>query len=66
VVCLAYERDYLDKNPHTWIQKQREEHPDDIDLFSFEEMLAFMAALPDPKWVRFYTVAFGTGLRPSE
>lgn len=25
-----------------------------------------MAALPDPKWVRFYTVAFGTGLRPSE
>jgi integrase len=25
-----------------------------------------MATLPDPKWVRFYTVAFGTGLRPSE
>jgi len=29
-------------------------------------MLAFLAALADPKWVRFYTVAFGTGLRPSE
>jgi integrase len=29
-------------------------------------MLAFLAALPAPKWVRFYTVAFGTGLRPSE
>ena len=63
---LAYERDYLAKNPHSWIQKRREENPDDIDPFSFEEMLAFMAALPDPKWMRFYTVAFGTGLRPSE
>lgn len=63
---LAYERDYLAKNPHSWIQKRREENPDDIDPFSFEEMLAFMAALPDPKWVRFYTVAFGTGLWPSE
>jgi integrase len=63
---LAYERDYLDKNPHDWIQKRREEHPDDIDPFSFEEMLALLAALPAPRWVWFYTVAFGTGLRPSE
>jgi hypothetical protein len=29
-------------------------------------MMAFLAALPDPKWMRFYTVAFGTELRPSE
>lgn len=63
---LAYERDYLDKNPHNWIQKRREGNPDDIDPFSFEEMLAFMEALLDTKWVRFYAVAFGTGLRPSE
>ena len=63
---LAYERDYLEKNPHNWIVKRREENPDDIDPFSFDEMLAFLAVLPDPKWVRFYTVAFGTGLRPSE
>lgn len=63
---LAYERDYLDKNPHGWIQKRRVENPDDIDPLSFEEMLAFLAALPEPKWVRFYTVGFGTGLRPSE
>ena len=63
---LAYERDYLEKNPHSWIQKRRVESPDDIDPFSFDEMLAFLAALPDPKWVRFYTVAFGTGVRTSE
>src|SRR5262249_17246299 len=63
---LAYEREYLARNPHTWIVKRREAHPDDIDPFSFAEMLAFLAALPEPKWVRFYTVAFGTGLRPSE
>jgi integrase len=63
---LAYERDYLGKNPHSWIQKRRVESPDDIDPFSFDEMLAFLAVLPDPKWVRFYTVAFGTGLRTSE
>jgi integrase len=29
-------------------------------------MMTFMAALPDAKWVGYYTVAFGTGLRPSE
>jgi len=63
---LAYEREYLARNPHTWIVKRREAHPDDIDPFSFAKMLAFLAALPEPKWVRFYTVAFGTGLRPSE
>jgi len=63
---LAYQREYLDKNPHEWVQKRRAEHPDDIDPFSFDEMMIFMAALPDAKWVRYYTIAFGTGLRPSE
>jgi integrase len=63
---LAYERDYMEKNPHSWIQKRRVESPDDIDPLSFEEMLAFLAALPDDTWRRFYTVAFGTGLRTSE
>src|SRR5215470_17501121 len=66
LLALAYEREYLARNPHTWIVKRREAHPDDIDPFSFAKMLAFLAALPEPKWVRFYTVAFGTGLRPSE
>lgn len=63
---LAHQREYLDKNPHEWVQKRRTEHPDDIDPFSFDEMMVLMAALPNAKWVRYYTVAFGTGLRPSE
>jgi integrase len=62
---LAFEREYLAKNPHHWIQKRREV-PDEIDPFSFEEVQQFLQALPELKWVRFYTVAFGTGLRPSE
>ena len=57
---------YVHKNPHEWVQKRRAEHPDDIDPFSFDEMMIFMAALPDANWVRYYTIAFGTGLRPSE
>jgi integrase len=63
---LAHQREYIDKNPHEWVQKRRTEHPDDIDPFSFDEMMILMAALPDAKWVWYYTVAFGTGLRPSE
>ena len=63
---LAYQREYLEKNPHEWVQKRRAERPDDIDPFSFDEVMIFLAALPDVRWVRYYTVAFGTGLRPSE
>jgi integrase len=63
---LAYEREYMERNPHSWVQKRRVERRHDVDPFSFEEMIAFLTALPAPKWVRFYTVAFGTGLRTSE
>jgi integrase len=62
---LAYEREYLSKNPHSWFVRQREWEPD-IDPLSFEEMLAFLDVLPEPRWVHYFTVAFGTGLRPSE
>lgn len=65
VLDLAYERELMPKNPHGWFKKQREEKID-IDPFSIEEMLAFLAALPEPRWQRYFTVAFGTGMRPSE
>ena len=65
VLDPAFEREYIPKNPHGWFESQREEEPD-IDPLSFDEMLGLLAALPELKWVHFYTVAFGTGLRPSE
>ncbi|HEY7493910.1 MAG TPA: hypothetical protein VIH59_22750 [Candidatus Tectomicrobia bacterium] len=66
LLMLAYEREYLDKDPRRWVQKRREERPDDIDPFSFGALMAVLTALPDAKWVRYSTVALGTGLRPSE
>ena len=65
VLDPAYAREYMAKDPHGWFESQSEQEPD-IDPLSFDEMMPFLAALPDPKWMRFYTVAFGTGLRPSE
>lgn len=65
VLDLAYERELMPKNPHGWFKKQREEKID-IDPFSIEEMLAFLAALPEPRWQRYFAVAFGTGMRPSD
>jgi integrase len=65
VLDLAFEREYIPKNPHGWFESQHEEEPD-IDPLSFDEMRGLLAALPERKWVHFYTVAFGTGLRPSE
>jgi integrase len=62
---LAYEREYLPKNQHKWFVRQREQERD-IDPLSSEEMLAFLQALPEPRWVRYFILAFGTGLRPSE
>ena len=56
---LAYEREYLPKNQHKWFVRQREQERD-IDPLSSEEMLAFLQALPEPRWVRYFTLAFGT------
>lgn len=75
VLALAYERGYIDKNPHGWIHLQQERRPP-IDPLSFEEKARFLAHLPAPAhgfrtrcpdfWQRYFTVAFDTGLRPSE
>jgi hypothetical protein len=59
---LAYARDDLDKNPHDWMQKRRQEHPDDIDPFSFEEMLALLEALPAGKMLMPGVIAHATDL----
>jgi len=75
VLDLAFEREYLDKNPHSWIHLQEERRPR-IDPFSFEERIQFLAHLPEPEhgirkacphfWVTYFIVAFDTGMRPSE
>jgi integrase len=65
ILDLSYARGYMPKNPHEWVTKQREEKPD-IDPFSFNEMVALLGVFSEPKWVRYYTAAFGTGARTSE
>jgi integrase len=65
ILDLAYARGYLPKDPHSWFTKQREQKPD-VDPFSFDEMVALLEAFSESKWVRYYIVAFGTGLRTSE
>lgn len=75
VLDLAFDRDYLDKNPHRWISLQEERRPR-IDPFSFEERHRFLAHVPQPAhgmrkacphfWRHYFIVAFDTGMRPSE
>jgi integrase len=65
VLDLAFERGYMDKNPHTWITLQEEELPE-IDPFCVEERKVFLEALPDRRWRNYFIVAFDTGMRPSE
>src|SRR5262249_14116380 len=75
VLDLAFEREYLDKNPHGWITLQEERRPR-VDPFSFQERQIFLANLPEPEhgmrkacprfWTYYFTVAFDTGMRPSE
>jgi integrase len=62
---LVYEREYPSMNPHSWFVRQREQEAD-IDPLSFEEMLAFLEFLSEPRWVYYFTVAFGTGSHPSK
>jgi len=75
VLDLAFEREYIDKNPHHWISLQEERRPR-VDPFSIEERQTFLAHLPEPEhgmrkacplfWTHYFTVAFDTGMRPSE
>jgi hypothetical protein len=64
VLDLAFERKFLDENPHNWITLQEEIMPD-IDPLSFEERAAFLDCVP-MQWKRYFIVAFDTGMRPSE
>jgi integrase len=75
VLDLAFEREYLDKNPHSWISLQEERRPR-VGPFSFEERATFLAHVPEPEygmrkacplfWRHYFIVAFDTGMRPSE
>jgi integrase len=55
----------LKSNPARVITKLKESRTD-VDPFSLEEVTLFLADLPDDRWRRYFTVAFFTGLRPSE
>ncbi len=61
---LAFERGYMDKNPHNWIVLQEETWPD-IDPLSFEERALFLDCVP-MQWKRYFIVAFDIGMRPSD
>jgi integrase len=65
VLDLAYERELMVKNPHSWFKSQRQEKVD-VDPLSVAEMMAFLKATPTPESRRYFIVAFGTGLGPSE
>jgi hypothetical protein len=56
ILDLAYARGYLPEDPHGWFTKQREEKPD-IDLFSFDEMVALLWAFSELQSARYYAVA---------
>jgi len=66
-LCLdrAVQHGWLKSNPARAIAKLKESRTE-IDPFSLEEVKAFLAHLPDDRWRRYFTVAFFTGLRPSE
>jgi integrase len=75
VLDLAYDRGYLDRNPHGWVTLQPERRSD-VDPFSFDEQTRLLESLPQPEkgfrkscpnfWRNYFIVAFDTGLRPSE
>lgn len=75
ILDLAYGRGYLTQNPHTWVTLQDERKPD-VDPFSFQEQARLLKSLGESKigfrtnnpnfWRNYFTVALGTGLRPSE
>ncbi len=75
VLDLAFEREYVARNPHRWVTLQEERRPR-VDPLSFEERQCFLTHMPEPEhgfrkscplfWVHYFTVAFDTGMRPSE
>jgi integrase len=75
VLDLAFEREYIDKNPHKWVVLQKERLPR-VDPLSFEERHLLLAHLPILRygirkmcahfWQYYFIVAFDTGMRPSE
>ncbi len=66
-LCLdrAVQHGWLKSNPARAIAKLKESRAE-IDPFSLEEVKVFLAGLPEETWRRYFTVAFFTGLRPSE
>ncbi len=65
ILDMAHERDYLEKNPHTWVKRQPGGNYTDIKPFSLQEVQKILSVVP-PFWQRYFAVAFGTGMRPSE
>ncbi|MFI5340837.1 MAG: Arm DNA-binding domain-containing protein [Candidatus Methylomirabilales bacterium] len=62
---MAYRRGYTVRDLAGDVRSQRVCRPE-ILPFSLEEKARFMAALPSDYWRHYFTVAFDTGLRPSE
>ncbi len=66
VLDLAFEREYMEKNPHKWVTFQQERRPR-VDPLSFEERVKLLAALPEPEvgfrkscpqfWVHYFITA---------
>src|SRR5262249_43380883 len=48
VLDLAFDREYLDKNPHKWVVLQKERLPR-VDPLSFEERQVLLQHLPLPE-----------------
>jgi integrase len=61
---MAHQRGYVPEDRSAWVVKVRDVRPEIFPL-SFEEKVRFIQALPR-RWRPYFTVAFGTGLRPSE
>jgi integrase len=64
VLDLAFERQYLDDNPHEWSILQEGAMPE-IDPLSLGQRALFLDCVP-MQWKGYFIVAFDTGMRPSE
>lgn len=66
-LCLdrAVRNGWLKSNPARTVPKLKETRPE-VDPFSLVEIKLLLKHLPDERWRRYFTVAFFTGLRPSE
>jgi integrase len=66
-LCLdrSLRHGWLKSNPARAVAKLKETRTE-IDPCSLDEIKPFLAHLPNDRWRRYFTVAFFTGLRPSE